>query len=72
MIWHGHTYGAVWPMFVGGFLFWAAILALAAWAIHRLTAHHDRTRPRSTTALDYLKERYARGEITQDEYDRIK
>jgi putative membrane protein len=46
-------------------LFWGAIIALAVWAVSLLTK-------REHSALDIAKERYARGEITQEEFERIR
>jgi putative membrane protein len=50
-----------------------AIIGLVVWAIVRLTRRGDS--PRDTgerSALDIARERYARGEITRDEFQQIK
>lgn len=70
-MWHGY-YGGGWPMLVGGFLFWGCIVALVAWAIHRLTGRRDDGPYHGKSPLDHLKERYARGEITKREFEEIK
>ncbi len=49
-------------------LFWGGVIALAVWGIRQFTA--DR-RP-DGSALDIAKERLARGEITKEEFDRIR
>ena len=49
-------------------LFWGAIIAVVVWGIRQFTG--DRRRDRS--ALDIAKERLARGEITKEEFDRIR
>jgi putative membrane protein len=61
-----------WMIF--GFLFFVAIVGLVIWAVVTLTRRGtlssgggDRRMP-----LDIAKERYARGEITRDEFERIK
>lgn len=61
-------------MFVGGIVFWGSVIAVAAWAIHRLTARHDADphHGHRSSALDLLKERYARGEISKQEFEEIK
>lgn len=72
-MWHGY-YGGGWPMFAGMILFWGSIIALVAWAIHRLTSRHD-AKPQhghQKNPLDILKERYARGEINKQEFEEIK
>ncbi|KKL13574.1 hypothetical protein LCGC14_2524390 [marine sediment metagenome] len=49
-------------------LFWGGIIGVAVWGIRQFT--RDRRRDRS--ALDIAKERLARGEITKEEFDRIR
>jgi putative membrane protein len=49
-------------------LFWGAIIAVAVWGIRQFT--RDRRPGRS--ALDIAKERLAMGEITKEEFDRIR
>lgn len=56
---------------VGGvlmFLFWAGVVGLAIWAVARLTRHSHK----ENGALAAARERYARGEIGKEEFDRIK
>jgi len=52
-------------------LFWAlvvfGIIALAKWILARGDAGSGRRRP-----IDILKERYARGEITRDQYEQMR
>jgi len=58
-------------MTVGGvlmFLFWAGVVGLAVWAFLRLTRHSHK----ENGALAAARERYARGEIGKEEFDRIK
>jgi putative membrane protein len=59
-------------------LFWVAIIVLAIWALGKLfpqmtgfTAPPSRDRPGETaeSPLDILKRRFARGELSQAEYD---
>ncbi|MFC2105092.1 SHOCT domain-containing protein [Candidatus Bipolaricaulota bacterium] len=70
-MWHGF-YGGGWPMLAGGVLFWGSIVCLAAWGIHRTTRHRDGSSHHGKSALDHLKERYAKGEISKTEYDEIR
>ncbi len=49
-------------------IFWAGVIAVAVWGIRQFTG--DRRRDRN--ALDIAKERLARGEITKEEFDRIR
>lgn len=58
-------------MAVGGvlmFLFWAGVVGLAVWAFSRFTKHSHE----ENGALAVVRERYARGELSKEEYDRIK
>ena len=53
-------------------LFWGDLIALGFLVLWSL-AHSSRTgRGTSDRALDLLRERYARGEITKDDYDRMR
>ncbi|MCH7577504.1 MAG: SHOCT domain-containing protein [Chloroflexi bacterium] len=49
-------------------LFWGGLIAVVAWGIRQFTG--DRRRDRS--ALDIARERLAGGEITKEEFDRIR
>jgi putative membrane protein len=73
-MWHGYYSGGGWWMLGLGFLFWGSIIALIVWAARR--GWSDRSDRQATSSdkrpIDYLKERYARGEIDRDEYERVK
>jgi putative membrane protein len=56
---HGH-----WWLPFG--LFWLVALGLLTWFVVRTTRRHERTGV--DRAADILAERYARGELTHDEY----
>ncbi len=49
-------------------LFWGGVIALIVWVVLRFTRHKE-TGP---APLDVLKMRYARGEITKEDFDRRK
>jgi len=63
--------------FFEGF-FWIIMIALLIAAMIRVARggssyhRHWRYHYRNTAALDILKQRYAKGEITKDEFDRMK
>lgn len=74
--WNHMGSGMGWGFGFGGFymiLFWAVIIAvvvvLVKW-IFRGSARTDM--PSSKSALDVLKERYARGEIGREEFEQKK
>ena len=56
----GHWFG-------GGFMwiFWIAVIIFIIWGAKAYTANNNSQK----SALDILKERYARGEIDQQEYE---
>ena len=49
-------------------LFWGGVIAVAVWGIRQFTGD----RRRDGSALDIAKERLAGGEITKEEFDRIR
>ena len=59
-------------MFLMG-IFWllvvAGIIVLIVWLVNRTRTPGE---GRADTALDILRQRYARGEIGQEEYERLK
>ena len=69
-MWEGHGF------FGGGlmWLFWIVLIVLVVWGLSSMAGG---AAPRSSggdgkTALDILKERYARGEIDRDEFEQKK
>jgi len=70
MLWFGLL------MMLFGLLVLVGVILLGVWAIARF-AGSERLRPSSTSSspedpLTILQRRYARGEITRDEYERIR
>ena len=65
-------------MFIGnfgfGWLLWIIIIVLVVALIWKNTNERDKYIPfeNKETALDILKKRYAKGEITKEEFERIK
>lgn len=56
-------------------LFWGAIIALVVWAIRAATDRGDRDASRSRERehpLDIARARYARGEITREEFEQLR
>ena len=58
--------------FGGGFmwLFWIALLILTIWIIRSAISSDDSILEKGKSALDILKERYAKGEIDQHEFEK--
>ena len=78
----------MWPNMMGGifggwsiigmifmFIFWAllitGIILLVVWLVRR-ASYTDRDLSRKNNAIDILKERYARGEINKEDFERMK
>jgi len=63
-------YGHMWGGGMMGWLimvaFWALVIVLAVMAARAMSARNGN----SGSALDILRERYARGEIDEDDFDR--
>ena len=71
-MWHFHE-GMGWWMVFGGawaIVFWGGLIALIIWGVYRLTRRNDSSRKQSP--LDLAKERYAKGEVTREEFEKIK
>jgi putative membrane protein len=86
MMW-GNGFGMGGGWLLGGLmmlLFWAAVIGLIVWAIWALTRSQQgrvvtqkpqapaRSAPQGDRALQIAKERYARGEISREQYDEIR
>ena len=65
-MWEWHSGWAWWWMGVAMLVFWG----LVAWVLVTLVRKGDSGAPRARAARDILDERYARGEIEDDEYRR--
>jgi putative membrane protein len=76
MMWnHMSGYGWGWTLFGGlhFIAFWLLIiLAIAALLKWLSSGPFERPSASSKSALDILKERYARGEISREDYERIR
>lgn len=71
--WSG--YGWPWPgllWFLAFLLFWGGLIALLIWAIRLSAASRRELRDRREGADEILRRRLARGEITEEEYERIR
>lgn len=74
--WGGDSWGwGGWlAMSLSMVLVWGAVLVVGIWALRSGAGHHhhDGSGARSDIALDIARERFARGEINEEEFQRIK
>ena len=71
-MWYMHE-GMGWWMVFGGVwmvVFWGGLIALIVWEISKLTGRGDSI-PRQKP-LDLAKGRYAKGEISKEEFEQLK
>ena len=73
MPWDWNTWGGWWAgmtlMVILMVIFWGGVIALIVWGIMRLARGGEMGR---RGPLDTARERYARGEITREQYEQIK
>jgi putative membrane protein len=67
---NGFGFGGIIPMILT-ILFWVAIIALVVWLISGFVSRTN-SQPPAESALDILKKRYARGEITKEQFDEMR
>ena len=73
MWWDGNTWG--WGMGLSmffGLVVWGGIIALVIWAVTRLTRRDTHSGGGAQNPLDIARERYAKGEITKEQYEQLK
>jgi len=72
-MWHGYYMVGWWWMPILGMLLCGGIVALIVWAVRRPGDSGDGHRSVCDgAAMDYLRERYAKGEISREEFERIR
>lgn len=73
---HGMGWGGMWF----GWIFWLIIIILVVWGVvsivrnsqNRRSADHQKLSESLESPLEILKKRYARGEITKEEFEEMK
>jgi putative membrane protein len=62
-------FGSMWF----GWIFWLVILVVVIWAVIQFKNRKNNTgQSAGESSLDILKKRYANGEISKDEFDKMK
>lgn len=67
-----HNWG--WGFMWFGWVFWIIFIGIIIWAVIRITSGQSahKSSGNNEEALQILKRRYASGEISKEEYDKIK
>ncbi|MEO8570082.1 MAG: SHOCT domain-containing protein [Chloroflexota bacterium] len=70
--WDMGSSGGFWV--IGGVLLMVGLVSLVVWAVNRSSSRGRSSAPAaaSSSALDILRERFARGEITEQEFEQAK
>lgn len=66
-----HMFGGGWAMVLIMALFWIAVIIGAIFFV-RLIVNQSRGQPGQTSALEILRMRYAKGEISKEEFEEKK
>jgi len=71
-MWYMHEGMGWWMVFGGAWvvIFWGGLIALIVWGISRLSRRNDS--PSKRDPLNIAKERYAKGEISKEEFEQLK
>jgi putative membrane protein len=73
MMGYGFDGGALgWIWMLGGLLVMVGFVVLIVWAVSAMSRGNTNREPERPTALEILRERYARGEITLQEFEQAK
>ena len=70
MMWWPYGAAMGWWMVVWMVVFWGGLIALIVWGIKKLTERDNSTPKRNP--LNIAKERYAKGEISREEFEQLK
>jgi len=70
MMWWPYGGAMGWWMIVWMVVFWGGLIALIVWGIKKLTERDGSTSTRNP--LDVARERYAKGEISREEFEQLK
>ncbi len=77
MYYYGNYDGSFWPFhfvgFIGMLAFWALVIAGIVWLVRQSSANgNSGSGTSSHSALEILKTRYAKGELTKEQFESMK
>jgi putative membrane protein len=67
---HNFFFGGMWF----GWIFWIVLIALVIWLVlnHGSRNRQNNQPPQQASSLDTIKTRYAKGEITKEQFEQMK
>ena len=71
MMWWNWNGGWMWFGGILMIIFWVAVILLVVWLVRRMSGQ-GMGMSHTSNALDIAKERYAKGEISHEEFEKIK
>ena len=71
-MWYMHDFGGGWMVFeaILVVVFWGGVIALVVWGIKKLAGRSGSSG--RTSPMDIARERYAKGEISKEQFEQIK
>lgn len=69
-MYHNFMFGGIWF----GWIFWILIIVLVVWLVVNQNSRSKQNfnNPQSESPMDILKKRYAKGEITKEQFEQMK
>jgi putative membrane protein len=69
----GYGLGWIFMIIFWGLIIWAIFALVRGFSGHGCCgSHHNKHENKANSALDILKERYAKGEISKEDFDKMK
>lgn len=70
---YGFGFGWIFMVIFWGLVIWAILALVRGGLGHSCCGHnHDENKRKESNAVDVLKERYAKGEISKEDFERMK